>query len=60
MKNQITKKELAKELYDVVSSYEKVTFSTVYQRSFFTKEKVLRYIGKAHNYSTSRIANINN
>ena len=57
MKNQITKKELAKELYEVVSNYENVTFATVYQRSFFTKEKVLRYIGKAHDYSNPRIAN---
>ena len=37
---QITKKELAKELYEVVSSYENVTFATVYQKSFFTKENV--------------------
>ncbi len=59
MKNQITKKELAKELYEIVSSYEKVTFATVYQRSFFTKEKVLRYIGKAHDYSNPRLVNIN-
>ncbi len=60
MKNQITKKELAKELYEIVSSYENVTFATVYQRSFFTKENVLRYIGKAHDHSNPRIANINN
>ena len=56
MKTQITKKELAKELYQVVASYEKVSFATVYQRSFFTKEKVLRYIGKAHDYSNPRLA----
>ena len=60
MKNQITKKELAKELYQVIASYEKVTFTTVYQKSFFTKEKVLRYIGKAHDYSNPRLANLNN
>ena len=57
MKAQTTKKELAKELYEVVSSYENVSFATVYQKSFFTKEKVLRYIGKAHDYSNPRIAN---
>ncbi len=56
MKTQITKKELAEELYEVVASYEKVSFATVYQRSFFTKEKVLRCVGRVHNYSTSRIA----
>ena len=56
MKTQATKKELAKELYGVVSSYENVSFATVYQKSFFTKEKVLKYIGKAHDYSNPRIA----
>lgn len=56
MKNKIKKKELAKELYQVVADYEKVSFATVYQRSFFTKEKVLRYVGRVYNYSTSRIA----
>lgn len=56
MKTQITKKELAKELYQVITSYETVSFSTVYQKSFFTKEKILRYIGKAHNYGNPRIA----
>ena len=60
MKNQITKKELAIELYQVIASYEKVTFATVYQRSFFTKENVLRYIGKAHDYSNPRLAHLNN
>ncbi len=53
MKTQITKKELAKKLYQVVASCEKVSFSTVYQRSFFTKENVLRYIGKAHVFQRS-------
>ena len=56
METQTTKKELAKELYEVVSSYENVSFATVYQKSFFTKEKVLKYIGKAHDYSNPRIA----
>ena len=56
MKTQITKKELAKELYQVIASYETVSFLTVYQKSFFTKEKILRYIGKAHDYSNPRIA----
>ena len=56
MKTQITKKELAKELYQIIASYETVSFSTVYQKSFFTKEKILRYIGKAHDYSNPRIA----
>lgn len=59
MKKTITKKELVEELYRVVSSYENVSFATVYQKSFFTKENVLRYIGKAHDYSNPRIANIN-
>ena len=56
METQTTKKELAKELYEVVSSYENVSFATVYQKSFFTKEKVLKYIGKAQDYSNPRIA----
>ena len=60
MKNQITKRELAKELHQIVASYEKVSFSTVYQRSFFNKENVLKYIGKARDYSNPRLAYLNN
>lgn len=55
MKTQITKEELAKELYKLVSLFEGVSFETVYQKSYFIKENVLRYDGKANNYTTSKL-----
>ena len=48
----ITRKKAAEELHEVASCYEKVAYSTVYKKCFYSKQYgCWRYIGKAHDYS---------
>lgn len=42
----------AKELYNIASGYENVTYNQIYRSCFYDpKIEAWRYIGKAHDYS---------
>ena len=42
----------ANELFKFVKTYEKVSYSTIYKKCYFSKSfNCWRYIGKAHDYS---------
>ena len=46
------RKAAANELYNIATTYEKVAYSTIYKKCFFSKSlNCWRYIGKAHDYS---------
>jgi hypothetical protein len=47
-----SKKQICKEAGGLVSSYEKISLNTFYQKAYYDKEyKRYRYTGKAHNYT---------
>ena len=46
------RKAAANALFDLAKEYEKVSYSTVYKKCFFSKRfNCWRFIGKAHDYS---------
>lgn len=46
------RKAAAKALYDIVKTYEKVSYPTIYRKCYFSKKyDCWRYEGKAHDYS---------
>lgn len=48
----LTKKQIATELYAIANCYEKVGWQTIYRNMFYSKNSnCYKYIGRAHDYS---------
>lgn len=46
------RKAAAKALYDLIKTYEKISYNTVYRNCFFSnRDGCWKYIGRAHDYS---------